>query len=64
MGNFLQLKRYERQYGKNNIHEVELEEDGSFYLAVHHTNLGRIHQDFDNGNCFLWRNKLIWTNRS
>lgn len=61
MGNFLQLRQYELQYGKQNIYKVELEEDGSFYMAVHNINIGRIQQDMDAGSCFLWQDRLIYT---
>ena len=63
MGNTIQLMLYQRQYGKKNIYKIKLEND-NFYMPVHHINKGRIKQDMDDGNCFIWKNNLIWTNRN
>lgn len=64
MGNTLQLIRYRHQYGRENVCKVLLEEDGSFHIAVRTGNKGRVQQDLDAGNCFLWQDRLIWTNRN
>lgn len=63
MGNTLQLIRYELQYGKENISDLESDGDGGFFIAVHHSNTGRVQQDIDSGNAFIWNDKLIYTNR-
>ena len=63
MGNILQLIRYQYQYGKENISDLEPDGQGGFFIAVHYSNTGRVQQDIDTGNAFIWNGKLIYTNK-
>ena len=60
MGNTIQLIKYTYQYGNNHIHHLTSDGDGGFYIAVHHSNIGRTQKDIDNGNAFIWNNKIIY----
>lgn len=54
---------YEIRYGKCNIYDLTDDGDGGFYIAVHHSALGQIERDINRHIAFVYKDKLIYTNR-
>lgn len=59
----LRLIYYQLRYGKCNIYDLEPDGDGGFFIAVHHSNIGRIQEDINNEIAFIYKDKLIYINR-
>jgi len=55
---------YKLRYGKNNVQDLEWDEETqSYIIAVASGNRDRVQKDIDNGIAFICGDKLIWTNR-